>query len=79
MHSNKCLPVMPELPGVCSGARHLELYADEVVEKPNKNLLRSLFWEGDTQGDAFLTAAAAQVKMEKQHQCRARPHRTVHT
>ncbi|KAL0027200.1 hypothetical protein WJX77_002860 [Trebouxia sp. C0004] len=46
---------------VKAGARHLELYADEVVEEPNKNILRSIFWEGDTQGDAFLTAAAAQV------------------
>jgi len=52
------------VPNACSGARHLELYADEVAEEPNKNILRSIFWEGDTQGDAFLTAAAAQVKVE---------------
>jgi hypothetical protein len=54
------------VPNVCSGARRLELYADEVVEEPNKNILRSIFWEGDTQGDAFLTAAAAQVTVDKQ-------------
>ncbi len=39
----------------------MDLYADEGVEKPKGNVLRSVLWEGGTEGDAFLTAAAAQV------------------
>ena len=58
-----CLHTTCYTPNAWPGARHLELYADEVarVEQPRENLLRAIFWEGDTQGDAFMTAAAAQV------------------
>ena len=39
----------------------MELYADEMKDIKKDNFLRSAFWEGDTNFDAFLTAAAAQV------------------
>ena len=49
----------------CAGARPLDLYADEgCVDAPRENAFKAIFWEGGTQGDAFLTAAAAQVAAE---------------
>lgn len=40
----------------------MALYADEgLLDAPKENAFKSMFWEGGTQGDAFLTAAAAQV------------------
>ena len=44
------------------GARPVALYADEgLLDAPKENAFKSMFWEGGTQGDAFLAAAAAQV------------------
>lgn len=46
----------------CVGSRPVALYADEgLLDAPKENAFKSMFWEGGTQGDAFLTAAAAQV------------------
>lgn len=40
----------------------MDLYADEGhLDATRENVFKSIFWEGGTQGDAFLTAAAAQV------------------
>lgn len=40
----------------------MDLYADEgQIDAPKENAFKSMFWEGGTQGDAFLTSAAAQV------------------
>lgn len=44
-----------------TGARSVELYADELKDIKKDNFFKSAFWEGDTSVDAFLTAAAAQV------------------
>ena len=42
----------------------MDLYADEGhLDAPRENAFKSLFWEGSTQGDAFLTTAAAQVSL----------------
>ena len=44
----------------------MDLYADEGhVDAPKENAFKSIFWEGGTQGDAFLTAAAAQVAADQ--------------
>ena len=44
----------------------MDLYADEGhVDAPKENAFKSMFWEGGTQGDAFLTAAAAQVAADQ--------------
>ena len=44
----------------------MDLYADEGhVDTPKGNAFKSMFWEGGTQGDAFLTAAAAQVAADQ--------------
>ena len=45
----------------------MELYADEMKDIKKDNFLRSAFWEGDTNFDAFLTAAAAQVCLVGHH------------
>lgn len=38
----------------------MELYADERKDT-SRNVLTSIFWEGGSNVDGFLTAAAAQV------------------
>lgn len=46
----------------------MDLYADEGhFDAPRGNAFKSMFWEGGTQGDAFLTAAAAQVAANSVH------------